>query len=174
MVYTLSSCIATVFGLSLAKRALSRLHIDQRLWKSQSGSTVGILIITQLFCLAEVMSTPSVPETDVRSRRETRENRGRGRGRGGRKFFKTSHDVDKTNLVHNVPFLKHGGSINACMLWNLRVADYADTEDLDIGQEIRLGQIDDDHEKINDYVALLQESMMPTVEDSDAQRLRPR
>ena len=108
------------------------------------------------------MSTSSAPETDVRSRRETRENRGRGRGRGGRKFFKTSHDADKTNLVHNVPFLKHGGSINACMLWNLRVADYADTEDLDIGQEIRLGQIDDDHEKINDYVAMLQESMIPT------------
>ena len=71
------------------------------------------------------MSAPSAPDTDVRSRRETRENRGRGRGRGGRKFFKTSHDADKTNLVHNVPFLKHGGSINACMLWNLRVADYA-------------------------------------------------
>ena len=116
----------------------------------------------------------TAPDTDVRGRRETRENRGRGRGRGGRKYFKTGHDADKTNLIHNVPFLKHGGSINACMLWNLRVADYADTEDLDIGQEIRMGEIADDQEKMDDYVAQLQEKMMPIVEDSDAQRLRPR
>ena len=60
------------------------------------------------------------------------------------------------------------------MLWTLRVADYADTEELDIGQEIRTGDIVDDQEKLNEYVELLQDSIVPIKEEAEAQALKPR
>ena len=114
----------------------------------------------------------STTNSSGRNQRDSRESRGgRGRGRGGRNFFKTGDAPDRASLVHNVPFLKHGGAINQCMLWNLRVADYADTEELDIGQEIRTGDIVDDQEKLNEYVELLQDSMVPIKEEAEAHRL---
>ena len=115
----------------------------------------------------------SAPSANTEHRqRETRErNQGRGRGRFGRKFFRTSQTSEKSNLDHNVPFLKHGGPINQCMLWNLRVADYADTEELDIGQELRTGQVPDDQQRLAQYVDELQSSIMTIKDEGDAQKL---
>ena len=117
-------------------------------------------------------TTNSSGRTQQRDARESRG--GRGRGRGGRKLLKTGDAPDRASLVHNVPFLKHGGAINQCMLWNLRVADHADTEELDIGQEIRTGDIVNDQEKLNEYPQLLQDSMVPIKEEAEAQALKPR
>ena len=78
---------------------------------------------------------------------------------------------EKSNLDHNVPFLKHGGPINQCMLWNLRVTDYADTEELDIGQELRTGQVPDDQQRLAQHVDKLQSSIMPIMDEGDALKL---
>ena len=115
-------------------------------------------------------STPAV-NTDQRQRDTRDRNQGRGRGRSGRKWFRSAPTSEKSNLDHNVPFLKHGGAINQCMLWNLRVADYADTEELDIGQELRTGKVPDDQQRLAEYVNKLQSSIMPIKDEGDALKL---
>ena len=117
------------------------------------------------------MSSAPPASTEHRQRDARERNQGRGRGRSGRKFFRSTPTSEKSNLDHNVPFLKHGGPINQCMLWNLRVADYADTEELDIGQELRTGQVPDDQQRLAQYVDKLQSSIMPIKDEGDALKL---
>ena len=119
------------------------------------------------------MSSTSVANTDQRQRDTKDRSQGRGRGRSGRKWFCSTPTSEKSNLDHNVPFLKHGGPINQCMLWNLRVADYADTEELDIGQELRTGIVPDDQQRLAEYVSKLQSSVMPIKDEGDASKLNP-
>ena len=119
------------------------------------------------------MSSTPVANPDQRQRDTRDRNQGRGRGRSGRKWFRSAPTSEKSNLDHNVPFLKHGGAINQCMLWNLRVADYADTEELDIGQELRTGKVPDDQQRLAEYVSKLQSSIMPIKDESDASTLSP-